>query len=523
MIEEPILDTDEIQGNILEGFNKDFQGVLPIWFGDDVRQTKEWLAELLPSITWLSEVHGFRKALKAGLALTGEEPIGLTSLWTNISLSWPGIAKLTPQAGTFDPIFKAGLPDATGRIFDPLTIGTPGEASSWKFGQSGNVPDALIIVAGDVAGEVDACVAATIEKAAKHAVACRHPDIGRNLKSYGRPELAGHEHFGFKDGVSQPAVRGRVSQGISDYLTDRPTNQEASVAIPELSTTGAPLVWPGEFVLGYDCQAGGDFRTSRDPYPLGPKPYADVPNVVGPWWARNGSFLVYRRLRQDVRAFQNFLEATRAQLRQSAEFSTLTSDHVGAMLVGRWKSGAPILLATDHDDKTLADDDKRNNAFDFNELDALGTICPQAAHIRKVNPRKLGTDQGPPPTTLNHRILRRGIAYGPPLATGASDADAGADRGLLFLSYQASIGEQFELLLQKWANNTANPNAGLAPPPGNGIDPILGQLANSPQRYIILGASQQRVNLPHTPWVTATGGGYFFTPSKTALEEVLLA
>jgi len=109
------------------------------------------------------------------------------------------------------------------------------------------------------------------------------------------------------------------------------------------------------------------------------------------------------------------------------------------------------------------------------------------------------------------------------LTKGAiADPDA-TDRGLLFLSYQASIGEQFEFLLQKWANDQANPNEGLAPDPGYGIDPIIGQLASSPKRYVIVGKTHQRVTLPALPWVLPTGGGYFFTPSRTALLEVLTA
>jgi hypothetical protein len=92
---------------------------------------------------------------------------------------------------------------------------------------------------------------------------------------------------------------------------------------------------------------------------------------------------------------------------------------------------------------------------------------------------------------------------------------------LLFLCYQASIGDQFEFLATKWAGDTANPNEGLAPDPGYGIDPIIGQRRGTSARYIVVGASHVRVDLPISPWVIATGGGYFFTPSRRALTEVL--
>jgi Dyp-type peroxidase family len=518
---EPILDAAEIQGNILGGFNQDHQAILPMWFGANTAQTKTWLSALIPHLAWLPEIHGHRTALKTAIALTGAEPADLHALWVNVSFSWTGLSKLTDQVSAFNGVFKGGLPAATGRIGDPITQGVAGEAHGWLFGGPGDVPDALVIVAGDIASVVSAKVAEIIAAAQTQGLTVRGEEFGHNLASFGRPDLDGHEHFGFKDGVSQPGVRGLVTAKADDWLTPRPADQNPQSTEVEYSTTGDPLLWVGEFVLGYRRQAGTNGRASADPYPLGSRSDSVVTaGAVAPWWAANGSFLVYRRLRQDVAAFNDFVAATVIKLRKTAEFAAIDNDRLGAMLVGRWTSGAPLLLSQAHDDPVLGADCSRNNSFGFDSIDLLGGVCPQAAHIRKVNPRDIDTDDGPPSHTLNHRILRRGIAYGAPLAKGAVVPDD-VDRGLLFLCYQASIGDQFEFLATKWVGDTANPNEGLAPDPGYGIDPIIGQRRETSARYIVVGASHVHVDLPVSPWITATGGGYFFTPSRQALTEVL--
>jgi Dyp-type peroxidase family len=294
-----------------------------------------------------------------------------------------------------------------------------------------------------------------------------------------RPDLPGHEHFGFKDGVSQPGVRGRVSAKPDVFLTKRKIAQ-AEVNM-QFAAPGQPLVWPGQFVFGYPSTD----HVTGDPV---------EPDKAMPAWLKNGS-----------------------------------------LIVGRWKSGTPVLRAQANDLPALGASPLANNDFLFTvnspppvflpdveppkpfpeaPADPSGLICPHAAHIRKVNPRDQDSDLGDQFDTLTRRVLRRGIPYGPPIHDPTA-AD-GVDRGLHFLCYQTSIVEQFEKLQQDWANNTNAPQAG-------GHDVIIGQTADQRRIFELFtdgGASSLTLTTP-TQWVTPTGGGYFFAPSISTLRDVL--
>src|SRR5262245_42805560 len=257
-------------------------------------------------------------------------------------------------------------------------------------------------------------------------------------------ELRGHEHFGFKDGISQPAVRGRISATPDDFLTPRyvdPADSRAKL----FAAPGSVLVHPGQFVFGYQRQD----PNSDQGLPLDPS--------IVPAWAKNGSYLVIRRLHQDVATFRRSMAQQARQLAKKPGFAGTTAATLAAKLVGRWPSGAPLARSPGADDLALGRNDFANNHFAFQNPtpplplknapphvpdtfaqaggDLDGLACPHAAHIRKVNPRDLGTDTGGAHDTLSRRVLRRGIPYGDPLAPSATpkSRQSKADRGLLFL------------------------------------------------------------------------------------------
>ena len=520
---EGLLDVDDIQGNILAGFNKDHQTLIALAI-QDVPAAKAWLNRLVPHIATLKEVRHFNWLFKAKRRRLGHDPFGLVATWANVALSHGGLAKLASQSaadGVPDDAFREGMPDRAGILGDMPPV--PGEdvSAGWVVGAKNSVPDILLIVGSD---DPD-----LLERMATHLcpgsgdLAGAPQVLWRELGAT-RSDMPGHEHFGFKDCISQPAVRGPVSRNPDVYLTERllqdPADGDVAFAAP-----GAPLVWPGQFVYGYpssDRVTGG---------PVAPQP-------LTPPWIRNGSLLVFRRLRQDVAGFHAFLRAASASLASTPDFPGLGPDRLGALLVGRWSSGAPVERAPGQDNPALPLDPLSVNDFLFANdtpapafrpgagpaqpfaraaADPLGFVCPRPAHIRKVNPRDQDSDKGDMFDTLTRRILRRGIPFGPPLPVppgGQLPVDDSVERGLHFLCYQTSIVDQFELLQTDWANSTENPK-----PHGN--DLIIGQSAAGQREVQLLTAAGggQTVQT-NRMFVTMTGGGYFFAPGIAALKTL---
>lgn len=535
---EPVLDVHEIQGNILAGFNKEHQALLGFTI-DDADQAKKWIGLLSKQISTLYEVQNFNKIHKSLSTRLGvKEPPGMNATWTNIAFSYAGISKLVinMEQVDFDKSFKKGLIKSSQSLGDPIDTSAEGNPWNWIIGSSNPnpksipVPDVLLIVASDSPESLKAQVSSLISQANSHSLRKIYEETGHDLSYYGDDTKKGHEHFGFKDGISHPGVRGRLSNNPTDYLTPRPEIQQPDPDSVEFSLTGRrPLIAPGQFVIGYPIQNPNHPR----------KP--DPPNSAISKILKNGSYLVYRRLRQDVEAFENFVNRESQRLSQISGFSTINAEKLKALLVGRWPSGAPLALSAEQDDPQLAKDPDKNNNFEYAD-DEDGYKTPVISHIRKVNPRDLTTDQGFPSETLTFRILRRGIPFGEPFDMSKPDPING-NRGLLFLSYQTSIEFQFELLVNKWMNNVNNPTNAHHPPRSDnkdggssGFDILVGQkpqLTLEDPNRARFGYIQAKINngtiegrisnqgLNILDWVIPTGGGYFFSPSISSLKFIL--
>jgi Dyp-type peroxidase family len=283
------------------------------------------------------------------------------------------------------------------------------------------------------------------------------------------------EHFGYADGFAQPDVEGAGDRSRAGG--------------------GAPLgegkwrpIRAGEFILGYLDEEGVE-------------PRAPTPDAV----AANGSFLVYRKLYEDVWRF-------REQLAGAAALHPGGEELLAAKVVGRWRDGTPLALSPDRADPALVADAGRNNAFAYAD-DATGLRCPIGAHVRRANPRDSLPFEGK--LVNRHRLLRRSIPYGEALPAGA--ADDGKDRGVLFLCLQASIARQFEFVQSQWLNG------GNAFGLGADQDVLLGpQDGKGPNKMTVPGQPPfffgplQRV-------VTVRGGEYFFVPGINGLEFIASA
>ena len=227
-----------------------------------------------------------------------------------------------------------------------------------------------------------------------------------------------------------------------------------------------------------------------------------------------GSFLVYRKLHQDVGLFE-------ARVADLADEIPMSEELAGAMLVGRFKDGTPVV-----EKNVPAGEFKKTNNFNYDGPDA-GFRCPAHAHIRKVNPREnipLGDIVG---EGRRRRIVRRGIPYGKPVpglvdASVPSDPNRSADRGLLFLCFQANIKEQFEFIQRTWVDNPNFPHGTLPGSKNTGYDPLIGQAADEGQRWPNdwgkEAAGRDRISFESA--VTLKGGEYFFAPSIAFLESL---
>src|SRR5215217_7057013 len=265
------------------------------------------------------------------------------------------------------------------------------------------------------------------------------------------------EPFGFRDGISHPAIEGS--------------------GIPGSNPQERPLK-AGEFVLGYRDEMGGIQKTT--------------PEILG----RNGTYVVFRKLHQRVAAFRQYLKTN----------STSAADEelLAAKMMGRWRSGAPLALCPFHDDPELGGDPQRNNDFLFEADDRAGLKTPGGSHIRRCNPR----DAAIAGVARIHRMIRRGTAYGPTLPDGVM-VDDGVDRGLMFAFVGAHIGRQFEFVQSQWINDGVFFGADDDRDPIAGSNDINFTVPRKPVRKRLQGIPR---------FVVTRGGEYCFMPGLRALR-----
>jgi len=276
---------------------------------------------------------------------------------------------------------------------------------------------------------------------------------------YAHPD--GKEDFGFKDGISHPAIEGS--------------------GIPGSNPLEIPLK-AGEFVLGY-------------PDEMGESPAVPQPEILG----RNGSYVVFRKLHQRVAEFRKFLRANAANSQEE--------ELVAAKMMGRWRSGAPLALSPSQDNPELGADPLRNNAFLFQQDDSIGYKTPAGSHIRRMNPRDANVAGVP----RIHRMIRRGTSYGTPLPDGVLEDD-GQERGLMFAFVGAHLGRQFEFVQSEWLNDGVFFDGGTARDPVAGANSSKAGTFDIPQCPI----RKRLQGLPQ--FVVVRGGEYCFLPSLSALK-----
>jgi Dyp-type peroxidase family len=479
-------DRKNVQGNVA-GFNKDHQRFVFLRFPDKTA-AQSFLRAIVDDIATCEKVLSFNGLFKEVHSRRhGSGRRTVQSVWLNLALSPSGLRILEAEGlDTFPAEFTQGMKARAGDLGD---VG-PSDPGQWIPPFKEEDIHALAIIAADDLEDL----AEEYEHLQTHLTECNVQELGEPIDGNARPGgEAGHEHFGFKDGISQPGIAG----------------------LTESSKTGTDTIAAGEFICGYPGE--GEPPPPPAPSSGGYGPPAPVPPPTLPGWTKDGSFLVFRRLQQNVKGF-------RESVRAEATKSGMTEELFGAKLVGRYKSGAPlepVPVEPEGTDLEAADpalanpavlDDENINAFDY-DGDPDGHLTPRAAHIRKANPRS--GNPGGKADSNSHRILRRGIPYGPEFVetenpypeTGSVPVEQ--DRGLLFLCYQSSLARGFEFIQEQWVNQPNFPQA------EDGDDPIIAQ--KSEPRSFSLPRPTETLHLALRQWVRTTGGEYFFAPSIAGL------
>ncbi|CAI7585283.1 unnamed protein product [Penicillium pancosmium] len=505
------VDKSNIQGGIWPRLPKEFESYL-FYKITNVDRFRNDLKDFIDEITTGEQCE--ERLGKISSAAESGKPTKIPMSGINVSFSQKGLQKLN-LAQINDGLFEKGM--YSDLIFEGADIpekllpefkpppGHPANDDSWRI-------DLVFIVAASSEQTLNEGIAKIetnfhlrdLNKSSMESVVAKH---GQR-----RPgELRGREHFGFEDHISQPQIQG---------LDPEPGPREPLSCLP------------GYIFVGHK----GDPRWETTPP-----------------WSVEGSFLVFRQLDEKVPEFNKFIESAAKKIPNYDVENG--AEKLAAHMMGRWKSGAPVALTPDKDDKSLA----FRNDFDFRPKQSI-LGCPFAAHARKMRPRAdhkrdLGMDDdfvkgqftdplvhdtsNPPDVEVDSDeepdqepdkedatvILRRGITFGPELGPDETEKTT-KSRGIYFTCYQSDIRDGFNLLMTRWASNSVFPTSKKrAHKDGPGMDPFINQRQRKdhPEGHISLydGVDPEKTHkleLGTSPWVDQRGGEYFFTPSIRGLR-----
>ena len=466
---EPLL--DEIQGNILKSHGRNHSVHLFLKFTGDKEAAKQWIGDFTHKYV--------TSALAQAEQATQYRQYGESQLFGNFFLTRAGYMYLGynyDQLPNENP-FRQGMKDAN--IQNELGD----DVQQWEEGFQQEIHAFILLASDHIVGprtpeaklaeqkdqkklkKQPALLAQKVEKIKQEVAKIAkviHEEIGYVLRS--ATSGAEIEHFGFRDGVSQP------------LFLKRDIEKEREHSDFDKWDPRAPL----KLVLFKD--------------PLGKKEES------------YGSFLVYRKLEQNVKKWdEDVVHNLAVKLKVSPNLA-------GAYTMGRFQDGTPVVL----DNKPTPQHPEENN-FNYQE-DQQGQKCPFHAHARKVNPR--GDTPVPPEEEKMHRIVRRGINYGL-LPSEKPEKDA----GLLFMCFQASLANQFNFMQKAWAKerNFVKRDVGTDVVIGvekkekdhNGNLVPVTETYQWPNKW----GEQGQTEADFTHWVTMKGGEYFFAPSMSFLRS----
>jgi Dyp-type peroxidase family len=490
-------DSKKIQGNILAPFNKPHQLFMFVNFRRNGDAGRTWLGRLIAderfATTEMVAAHNL-DYYKAKAELGVQELASkdeLRKMWIGVGLTSWGLVTLHPELAAdlvaYAAFWRGPLAegaDENGNRTPPAALlgnQTKSDPRGWVIGGPDQPPvDALVTIAADdrdaLQVEAEKLRKVAEEELGLEVLRVRQRNsgplpwqLGDTLKRAG---IGGVEHFGFKDGVSQPSVRGFTSR-----TTLNGTRWESA------NRPGSPVIALGEFVLGYPGERGS-YLHGRRPDP--------------PEWMRDGSFQLFLRLTQDVAGWWEEMDRLGKPL----------SEDVAAKVIGRHRDGRPL---------EPGGGGATNNDFDYAD-DLKGEHTPRFAHIRRANPRNDAVYND-----RSHRLLRRGIPFGPFAEDKEAAEKEDVERGLLLNAFMASIEDQFEVVQRHWASNSGS----LPVTPGrggpqsavtDGPDPLIGA---SSHPCLLRRPDKDPVELALGRFVHTSGAVYAFAPSTSTLQRLV--
>jgi len=449
------LDLADIQGNILRGYRSPVARYLFYRF-DAAAGGRAFVQAITDVLTTAVEWDG-----------------GMPESTVNIAFTHPGLValQLPPDAlEAFPADYRQGFL-ARARALGEVG---PSDPSRWEPLWTSGAVHCFVMVGARSPAALQARVdwVESVRAASGDVVPVGAQDAGA-LVVDGKP--SNKEHFGYSDGFGNPDIAG----------TGLPPQPGGGKPTPK----GWQPVATGEFLLGHLNEAG---EVAHAPPPIG--------------LFRNGTFVAYRKLHQNVAAFRTYLAAEGDRYPGGREM-------LAAKMVGRWRDGTPLALSPAHPDPAIVADDARVINFTYGG-DPEGARCPLGSHIRRANPRD-GLGFGTL-LTAGRRIMRRGLPYGQWTPEGQPVSDE-AEHGVVFMALCASLQEQFEFVLQQWMNYGNDFFQ------GNDPDPVIGNRAASDKMVIPASPGTGGGSRPHVcfglpQFVETRGGAYFFMPSLTALR-----
>ena len=463
------LELKEIQGYILRAYGNMKFSRFSVLKVEDPKKAKTWIKSILDDIT--------------NASILRKEDLPDTNL--NIAFAKEGLKALglsDTNVDTFSPPFKEGMVTPhRKRLLGDIDSSDPDQ---WLWGGENNVEIILLTFGKDK----ETCLG--YYDALKTGFEASGLKLVRNLD--GATLKDDKEHFGFRDGIAQPIIKGSGRSG-----------------------PGHNTVNSGEFILGY--------KNNYNVYPDSPtlKEIQGDINLLPPNpdragmkdLGKNGSYLIIRQMQQHVDTFWSFMKDK--TVNKDGTVNEEESIKLASKMFGRWPSGAPLSKFPEKDPGGVSED----NDFLYAKDDPTGSKCPFGSHLRRMNPRDSFEKDSKKRSLIlsnRHRLIRRARIYGKSTIETPINYKPIEDVGLYFNCFSADISRQFEFLQYTWSNYPKIKEL------YNDPDPIIGVVENpkeeQEQQFTIQGEVYNKTVKDLKRFVTIKGGAYFFFPSISAIR-----